>query len=428
MLHISVHLGGGAGKAISGMCINSQTVFENVVLLLEKPQNTSYVDRLQENDISVYIDEIPETISSLIRWADIVVLNWWSHPLMAKFLQDFPKIDCRLIIWNHINGCHYPYLPAQFLLKFDRIMFTSCYSEDNARWSFFEKEEIIRKASIVYGMGDFEPTKIRQKENYDNEGKEFVIGYVGTINYAKIKTDFLDYYQAVIENIPNVKFRMLGQVSSEILDEIQHRELEKYFDLPGYVENVADYYRGMDVFAYLLEKENYATTENSLLEAMAYGLPIVVMNNPVERYIVKDNVSGFLVDSKSEFVEKINCLRDKRSASLLGKSARKNVMDSYLLKDNIDEYMTACNKIMGMNKKKRRFVDVLGNTGYEAFSFFADYERQVFDDYLNGRAAVEDLLAQKNIFWEKEKSSVYQYARYYPDDRKLKSIVQATIL
>ena len=39
LLHIAVHLGGGAGKAIAGMMISAGKVAESDIVLLENPLN-----------------------------------------------------------------------------------------------------------------------------------------------------------------------------------------------------------------------------------------------------------------------------------------------------------------------------------------------------------------------------------------------------
>lgn len=409
------------GKAISGICVSSSKVYQTSIVLLEEPSDCFYVNQARKNGISVYVMPEYNQLDKLISMADIVIINWWGHPLMIRFLQNFPQKLCRCIIWNHVNGCTYPYLPFSFLSKFSRIMFTSSYSYSNNLWSEYERERIIDSSAVVYGMGNFIPSDIKPKTNYLH-GEKFVIGYFGTIDYAKINRNFLDYYEEVIKSIPNIKVCMLGHVSDEIQREITARNLVAHFELPGYVENIEDYIYQFNAFAYLLKPENYATTENALLESMAYGIPIVVLDNDLEKHIIKNDVNGYVVSDVNEFREKITFLHDMQNAERIGHSARAFVIKEYSLDDNMARYDVICQAVLSENKKIYEFTDILGNDGYEAFAYFSqDAGNNITEMACNNSF---DIYEQINpIFFSANKGSLYQYVRYYPTDERLHAMV-----
>lgn len=409
------------GKAISGICVSSSKVYQTSIVLLEEPSDCFYVNQARKNGISVYVMPEYNQLDKLISMADIVIINWWGHPLMIRFLQNFPQKLCRCIIWNHVNGCTYPYLPFSFLSKFSRIMFTSSYSYSNNLWSEYERERIIDSSAVVYGMGNFIPSDIKPKTNYLH-GEKFVIGYFGTIDYAKINRNFLDYYEEVIKSIPNIKVCMLGHVSDEIQREITARNLVAHFELPGYVENIEDYIYQFNAFAYLLKPENYATTENALLESMAYGIPIVVLDNDLEKHIIKNDVNGYVVSDVNEFREKITFLHDMQNAERIGHSARAFVIKEYSLDDNMARYDVICQAVLSENKKIYEFTDILGDDGYEAFAYFSqDVGNSIKEMACNNST---DIYEQINpIFCSANKGSLYQYFRYYPNDERLHAMV-----
>ena len=421
ILHVAVHMGGGAGKAISGMCIGSIKKNHTDIVLLEKPNDYLYVNQARDNGISVYVLPDSDQLEKLIYMADIVIINWWGHPLMIRFLQNFPQKKCRCIIWNHINGCTYPYLSAEFLLQFSGIMFTTPYSYSNNMWSKYERECIARLSDVVYGMGNFTPSEIKVKSNYLH-GEKFVIGYLGTIDYAKINRKFLEYYEEVIKSIPDIKVCMLGHVSGKIEKEITARNLAAYFELPGYVDDIEEYIYQFDVFAYLLTPENYATTENVLLEAMAYGIPIVVLNNELEKHIITDNVNGYVVSDVNEFRERIAFLYDVQNAERIGRSARKFVIKEYSADKNVARYDAICQSALSENKKIYAFTDILGNDGYEAFAYFSQPAGNIITEMVRNNSS--DVLEKINpIFYSANKGSLYQYLRYYQDDERLRKMV-----
>lgn len=421
ILHIAVHMGGGAGKAISGVCINSRGKYDTDIVLLEEPNDYFYVNQARDNGIAVYVMPERNQLEDLISAADIVIVNWWGHPLMSSFLQNFPHIPCRCIIWNHINGCTYPYLKPDFLFKFIRIMFASPYSYCNNLWNEYERMRIKKTSVVVYGMGNFIPVNIKPKINYKHEDK-FIIGYVGTIDYAKINRNFLDYYEAIIKSFTDVKVCMLGHISDEIKAEITARNINKYFELPGYVDNIENYMCQFDVFAYLLAPDNYATTENALLEAMAYGLPIVVLNNNLEKHIIKDDVNGYIVSNIHEFREKIAFLYDNKNAERLGSAAREFVIQKYSIDKNMERYYKICEEALSESKEISDYTDVLGSDGYEAFAYFSQNDGNVIREAVQNNSS-GDLKKINPIFYSVNKGSLYQYLRYYPDDEKLQAAV-----
>ena len=91
ILHIAAHLGGGAGKAISGIAIQGQQFFKDThrILLLQQPEKTVYVQECWRNGVEVsnWNDNLV-----LLGWADVVVVSWWNHPVMSLFLSELPPL------------------------------------------------------------------------------------------------------------------------------------------------------------------------------------------------------------------------------------------------------------------------------------------------------------------------------------------------
>ena len=84
ILHIAAHLGGGAGKAISGIAIQGQQLFSDThrILLLQQPEKDGYVKECDAQGIEI---QLWTGDYELLRWADVIVVSWWNHPAMAAF-------------------------------------------------------------------------------------------------------------------------------------------------------------------------------------------------------------------------------------------------------------------------------------------------------------------------------------------------------
>jgi len=422
ILHVAAHLGGGAGKAIAGIILSGRKSADSTIVLLDEPQNKFYVNLLIDGGIPVYVKPDGKEICRLISENDIIIFDWWGHPLMIEMMINLPQIKFRAIIWNHINGCSYPYLPSDFIRKFEYSLYTSKYSFENALWNSDDKEYILNHSDIVYGIGDFNPESVTPKNDYSARDN-FIVGYSGTLNYAKINPEFLKYYGTLIERIPNIKFLMLGDPSEELMNDIKRLGMEKYFEFPGYVSNVMDYLREMNVFAYLLNRNSYATTENSLIEAMAVGLPIIVLNNPVERHIIYKNINGYLVNSEKEFCNLVCDLENESKAGLIGQLARKYCKENYSPKGNSDKLYKVCAHIMKFSKREHHFFE--GKNVFDIFCYFSGNEGELFRDIVERKIENADIIEKiPHIYREKGKASFSQYLRVFPNDEKLKYLIR----
>ena len=423
ILFVAAHLGGGAGKAISGMAALCGKRFDVETILLEAPQEMKYVRVLQESGIPWSVASNEREAADAVARSDITILNWWNHPLTIRFLLDVRRVRCRMIIWNHINGCYYPLLPAAFLNLFSHVLFTSPVSFENEGWSDAERGQIMSRSSIVYGMGDFRPWETAKKTDYVIRDERFTIGYVGTISYEKIHRDFIGFCAAAARVVPHVECKMVGRLGPAFLEEVRGSGFEDLFSLAGFLENPRESYLSFDIFGYLLRPESYATTENVLLEAMAHGLPIIVLNNPVERHIIQDGVNGFLVNDKEEYASKVfDLYRSESMRSRIGGKAREYVMDQYNPHAN---FLCFCQSIERAMDAPRGVVDVeaLFRDGFGAFCYFSGMDQSTLEaDIRAGHCpAPEHLLAGTG----ESKAGIAQYCRYFPHEERLGCLLEA---
>lgn len=403
VLHITVHLGGGAGKAIVGIAGPSDRI-----VLLEKPQKEYWLHEAQRKGISVLIEPDRLELDEVIRDSDLVVVNWWGHPLMVQFVADFPGVPCRLALYCHVNGCVYPYLPFEFLNDFDVIMFTTPYSYENPLWTSKERAVIEKKSKIVYGMGEFKPGLCIPRETYEKKGI-FEVGYIGTLNYAKLNPDFVKYCEAAAGRIGNIRFVLAGDIADDVRRDIAQSKVADKFEHIGYVESVEDFYKRIDVLGYLLNGYNYATTENVLLEAMAYATPVVALNQGVEKHILKAGSSGYLVNSIEEYADVINrlCSSEKKRRTL-GETGRKFCIGKYSCEKNRNMYEKILCECMKNAKYIHNMACLAGKEPFGWLLFFAQESKIMF-----GRA-LED------VFMQESKGSVFQYLKYFPENADLR--------
>lgn len=424
ILHITTHMGGGAGNAISDIILQDRRN-EHRLICLQGCEKRQFVDRCVEKGISVM--EMPEESvkRNEIERADAVILHWWQHPIMCGFLAAFPEIPCRLVLWSHISGCTYPVLRKSFMDIFDRVFLTTPYSYDNPEWRRADREEIREKSDIVYGLGNLE--LFGEELPPHRTGEKFVVGYVGTLGNAKLHENFTEFCLEVADRIPQVQFLMVGDLSDAgwLLEEIAHRGLQEYFEFTGYCEDVKSQLARMDVFGYPLNERHFGTTENAVLEAMAAKLPVVLLNQNTEKYIVSHGITGLLVEDKQEYADAIYELyRNPGLRKTMGERARESVFEKYSEQKNVAVFQAGLERVLQREKHAAHFEKQCGRRPYEWFLSGLDTEEERrFRDSLAGgqkrEAAEEHIRACMPILRARSKSSVFQFATYYPEDEVL---------
>lgn len=420
ILHIAAHLGGGVGKAISGIAIQSRHFFGDThrILLLQQPEKAGYVQACQKSGVEV---DVWDGGQALLRWADVVVVSWWNHPVMARFLRDWPQISRPLVLWCHVNGCHYPMLPAAFAEEFDRILFTSTYSLDNPLWTRAERRRIREKSEVVWGMGQFTPAEMGPKSDYQNHDA-FTVGYVGTLNYGKIHPDFAAYCKEACGRVPKARFVLAGDRDGALEQELRSAGLADRVTFAGFVSDVPALMRTFDVFGYLLNPEHYGTTENVLLEAMACGLPVVALRQNVEQYIVPPE-AGVLVENASQYAWQLEALwKDPARREKMGRCARAYVIERYDGRMNAESFRNACHSAASDPGRAHRFA-FLGDSPWEWFLYFLDERnRERFEAArrTGGSFARDALRSCPPILKEERKSSLRHFAAIYPQDESLR--------
>lgn len=425
ILHIAVHLGEGVGKAIGGIAI-ADTEANHRIILLEEPIRYDYIELCRKSGVSTEVCTENGALIEAIRVADVVILNWWNHPLMYEALRALSATDARVILWSHINGLHYPILRGDFVNVFDACMFTTSLTFSLQHWTDEQKGEIAKKGRLVYGMGEFYPEKQPQKTDYALHSPVRV-GYVGTLDYAKLHPDYVLLCKAVIDAGIDARFIMAGAIREELERDISDQSLSEHIELCGYRQDVPQMLTDIDVFGYILNPDNYATTENSLLEAMSAGLPIITGASGPEKAIIEDGVTGYTVQTPDEFAERVGELvRDADRRKRLGTTVRKKARERYSMRKNLMRLHEAVEIAKNQKKRRHDFSPVIGDSPCDLFLAGCDNEaREVFGRVLqNGaddgtREAVNRLGA---IYRSKIKGSPYQFLRYYPEDMGLRKI------
>lgn len=440
ILHITVHLGAGAGKAIGGIAIEDKKN-KHKIIVLDKPEKMGHVEKCASNEVEVIITPSIQQIREEAIGADIIIINWWHHPLLYNVLNEISSIPSRLVIWSHINGLNYPQLTYDFANCFDFCLFTSSIILKNKNWNVNQVDKIKNKSDLIYGMGDFRPEKFVPKKNYsikaEESNKQIKIGYTGSLDYAKIHPQFVSWIKSIIENHPEVTIEIAGDVTKQIKEDVNSSSVSGNVRFLGFRNDINELLCGWDIFIYPLNPHNFATTENSLIEAMASGLPIITSCGEAEKAIITHDRNGFLAEDEKEFADLFELLvSDETLRVRLGQQARADAIKTYSISENIENLHKAFNKIITSEKTTHHFSKAIGENPFEWFVSGCNQKeielfRKLSTLYLcddNCEKIAEDIRLQienmDTIFISESKGSVEQYCRYYPENEELANIAE----
>ena len=155
VLHITPHLGGGVGKAVSEQVISCKSS-QHTVCSLEKPQNTTFTDKILDCKIPLIIQPSFERLNFEIQNSDIVQVEFWNHPTLIKYLCSQLYEKARWIVWCHTSGLHYPQIPRELANIVQKFIVTSeasrkiTYLTKNVRQEFeFISSGIVSKSKKI---------------------------------------------------------------------------------------------------------------------------------------------------------------------------------------------------------------------------------------------------------------------------------------
>ncbi|MBN4065321.1 glycosyltransferase family 4 protein [Desulfocapsa sp. AH-315-G09] len=169
------------------------------------------------------------------------------------------------------------------------------------------------------------------KDSSRRSAERLVVGSAGRLFPVKDFTLFVDVANLVVAQNDMVDFVIAGDGPQRIMleDMVRSNGLQEHFRFLGHQGDMDAFYRSLDVY---INTSVHEGIPMSVLEAMSYGLPVVVPEVGGFPEIVKDGEQGFLIKGrqKKEYADRVLELVVNSELRLqMATSARKRVVDFF---------------------------------------------------------------------------------------------------
>lgn len=346
--------------------------------------------------------------------ADVIHVHFWNTPELYAVLRGGLPL-ARIILTSHVGGATVPHILTRELVELaDLILLTSPHSFDFASPGLLDKAMLAPSPADFGRLGDLRVAP----------HPRFTIGYVGSVDFAKMHPRFVAMHAAL--QIPGVRVIVGGEggASRTIAAQIAASEQPDRFELRGYVEDVGSLLGDLDVFGYPLCPENYATAELVLQEAMYAGLPCVVFEHGGPAHVVDDGTTGFVVGNEAEYVARVEYLhRHPEERRRMGEAAAAHARARLGVANLAPLVDDAYHRVMRQPKRAHPCDPVTG--GADALLRSLGTYADVFAASLGDDRAAADLadaiIAQASpALASADAGGILHYRLRYPDDSALR--------
>lgn len=399
VLHLTPHLNGGLGKVLlSTLQYFNRIAPSHYVLVYEESALLPDEFIIHQNCI-FFVTDTAE-ISNKLLFFELIQVEYWNHPLIYKLLCSGILDKARVIGCAHIQGESPPQLiTSESIRYFEMLLMTGVCSK---KFLFESKQDIYKFREIRF------PLDLSKFQYFDRSRKDpslrIVLGYVGTLSYAKLHKKFLKICSELDQSI---KLIIVGTDDGGCLE----REAKKDYpnlaaEFLGFRTDISEILKTIDIFVYPLRDGHYGTGELALVEALHSGAATLAFKNPAEQRLIEDGVTGLLAEDEDDFVLKLSRLCDDKSLRLkLGANANRNIVERYSvercfkdIENCYSEFFTKRLSSSDFSKRSYHFLDVeCADDFQEGFRLFlesmrdADETYKIFLNYLKARNSGESL-------------------------------------
>jgi len=242
--------------------------------------------------------------------ADRTFLGAWFLKLMGRRTVQSATLD------DSIEGLLKTYRPlfrplVRFLFSaIDRFVAISpkLFAENN-RFTAAEKSVLIPIGIVIPALTDEARQAARAKFGIAESAR--VLVSVGGLCARKDQMTLVKHMPELVKQQPDLVLLLVGpplepDYCAAMETFVAQQGLKDHVRFMGYAEAPWDFYKAADIMVFASREEGFGTV---VIEAMAYGLPVVARRLPgVNDAFVDQGTTGYLFDREEEYVATVSAL------------------------------------------------------------------------------------------------------------------------
>lgn len=309
-----------------------------------------------------------EELAEEFEAADLVQLHYWNNPAFHDLLRRLlPPHRC--ILWFMIAGVAPPQVITPELVACADVCVTSASA--TLRLPALAEAHLLGLAVQIPCLA--KPKRLEGFRARPHAGLR--AGYLGTTNFSKMHPGFVAMSAATETHDLVFPVAGAGGGEAELQRQAEALGAAPRFEFLGFQENIRSVLESFDLFGYPLCRDTYATSEISLQEAMAVGLPPVVFPHGGVLDLVEDGVTGRVVHSPEAYTAALDALaRDPAERQRLGSAARRFIRSRFAPEHAAAAFSRLYERAMDLPKRQQglfapglppcqRFARMLGEAG-----------------------------------------------------------------
>ena len=308
----------------------------------------SIISRKEKNFYSRLIKRINEISPDIIQT--------WS--LVSTCYYDVVRFLCKkrpVYINSFISDCNYKRLSLCKKINVRASYFLSDTITANSKAGLIQYKVPKSKSLCLYNGFDLDRLdKVYDKERIKikyNISTKHVVSMFARMQYHKDYRTFLNTAARIIKDGYDVTFLCVG--GGAMLNKnmtIVNPSDRKNIIFTGQVKNVDELMSVSDISVLCTNTNAHQEgISNSILESMAFGIPVIATTGGGTNEIVIDGYNGYLISPKDEdalYQKIMNLLNNNHLRAEISSNAKKHVVDNFSLEKSTSQYVELYNSVL----------------------------------------------------------------------------------
>jgi len=198
------------------------------------------------------------------------------------------------------------------------------------------------------------------------------------------------------------------------------------FSFLGKIDDIRTQLASFDAFGYPLCKEHYGTGEQVLIEALAAGVPPVVLGGGAEAFVVEDGYNGLVAADEEAYPLALEQLhQDPQLRQRLAINARTSTSERFGIERTSSSFLELISEVANEPKTERTWPTGKGASASvaETMTYALGVHGSPFIRYLEAtedprarERAIEEIQSLPSAFRTQTRGSPFHYRHFFPED------------